>query len=265
MQQNTVLLIIDMQNDFCMSDGALYIPGAEKDVERTAGFIRENIDYIDHIIITQDNHQVIDISHPFFWKDKNGNHPEPFTQISAEDIISEKWIPKFEEKKAREYIINLDKQGEFPHTIWPEHCIQGSRGAAITDSIMNRVIEWARQGKHYEIIIKGTNPLTEHFGAVRANVPLDTNPETQVNTELINTLARYNKILIAGEAKSHCVANTIKQLLEYPGIPGKIILMQDCMSSVPGMEHIADSIYSEAENAGVVFKSSKDINLKSTQ
>jgi nicotinamidase-related amidase len=262
MQFINVLMIIDMQNDFCMPDGTLYIPGAEQDVERTAGFISKNINYIDHIILTQDNHQVIDISHPYFWKDRDGNHPEPFTRISTEDLENEKWIPGFEVSKAREYICKLEKEGEFPHTIWPEHCIQGSRGAAITDVIMSRVIEWARQGKHYELIIKGTDPLTEHFGAIRANIPVAANPETQINTRLLSTLRKYNNIFIAGEAKSHCVANTLKQLLVYPDICAKITLLQDCMSNVPGMEHIADSIYSEAKNAGVVFKSSKEINLK---
>lgn len=262
MQFNNVLMIIDMQNDFCMADGALYIPGAEKDVERTAGFIRENINYINHIILTQDNHQVIDISHPYFWKDENGNHPEPFTRISAQDIENEIWIPRFEVSKAKEYVRNLEKEGEFPHIVWPEHCIQGSHGAAITDIIMDQVTEWARQGKHYELVVKGTNPLTEHFGALRANIPINTNTETQLNTSLLNTLRKYNSIFIAGEAKSHCVANTVKQLLEYRDISGKITLLLDCMSNVPGMDHIADTIYSEAKKAGIVFKTSTEIILK---
>ncbi len=262
MQLNNVLMIIDMQNDFCMSDGALYIPGAEKDLQRTAGFIRDNSDYIDHIILTQDNHQVIDISHPCFWKDKQENNPEPFTRISAEDVENEIWIPRFEVSKAKEYVRNLESEGEFPHTIWPEHCIHGSRGAAIADIIMAQLISWARQGKHYDLIVKGTNPLTEHFGALRANIPDIRYPETQLNTGLLNTLRKFKNIFIAGEARSHCVANTLKQLLEYMDIASKVIILKDCMSDVPGMEHIADSIYSEAENAGVVFKQSKDINLK---
>ncbi len=262
MKFNNVLMIVDMQNDFCMPDGTLYIPGAEQDVERTARFIGKNIDYIDHIILTQDNHQVIDISHPYFWEDKDGNHPKPFTQISKEDIENKKWIPRFEVLKAEEYIRNLEKEGEFPHIVWPEHCIQGSRGAAFTDAIMNGVIEWARQGKHYELVVKGTNPLTEHFGVLRANIPVENNTETQINTRLLSTLRKYNNIFIAGEARSHCVANTLKQLLVYSDICGKITLLQDCMSNVPGMEHIADSIFSEAENAGVAFKNSKDVNLK---
>ncbi|UCH14069.1 MAG: isochorismatase family protein [Bacteroidales bacterium] len=262
MQFNNVLMIIDMQNDFCMPDGALYIPGAEKDLQRTAGFIRENGDYINHIILTQDNHQVVDISHPSFWKDKQGNHPEPSTRITAEDIEKEVWIPEFEVSRAKEYIRNLEKEGEFPHTIWPEHCIQGSRGAAIADIIMVRIIEWARKGKHYDLIVKGTNPLTEHFGALRANIPDKKNPETQLNTDLLNTLRKFNNIFIAGEARSHCVANTVKQLLEFRDIANKIILLQDCMSDIPGMEHIADPIYSKAKNAGVTFSKSRDINLK---
>jgi nicotinamidase/pyrazinamidase len=261
MQFNNVLMIVDMQNDFCMPDGTLYIPGAENDLKRTASFIKQNINNIDHIILTQDNHQVIDISHPYFWEDKNGNHPEPLTQISTEDIENEIWIPRFEVSKAKNYVRNLEKKGEFPHIVWPEHCIQGSRGAAFTDVIMHEVIEWARQGKHYEMVVKGTNPLTEHFGVLRANIPIEKNAETQLNTRLLSTLRKYNNILIAGEAKSHCVANTVKQLLEYSDIPGKITLLQDCMSNVPGMEHIADSIYSEAKKAGVVFRNSTDINL----
>lgn len=262
MQYNNLLMIIDMQNDFCMSDGSLYMPGAEQDLQRTAGFIRKNNDYIDRIILTQDNHQVIDISHPYFWIDKHGNHPEPLTRISAEDIENEVWIPGFEVSKAKEYVINLEKEGEYPHTIWPEHCIQGSRGAAIADVIMIPVIEWARQGKHYDLIVKGTNPLTEHFGALRANIPDKAYPETQLNITLLNILKKYKKIFVAGEARSHCVANTVKQLLEYGDLASKIILLQDCMSDVPGMEHIADTIYAEAGKAGVVFMQSKDINLK---
>ena len=137
--------------------------------------------------MTQDNHNVVDISHPVFWEDKSGNPPPPFTIISTQDVELGIWNPRFEKGKAREYIHKLEQQGEFPHTIWPEHCIIGSRGAAIADEIMEPVKAWARKGNFYELVIKGTNPLTEHFGALRANIPVEGSPETQLNTHLINT------------------------------------------------------------------------------
>lgn len=256
MKTKTLLLVIDMQNDFCLPGGALYVGGAEKDVERLGKFIARNQDLIDHIIMTQDNHHVVDISHPVFWEDKNGNPPPPFTGISTGDVDQGIWLPRFEKEKALEYIHKLEQQGEFPHTIWPEHCIIGSSGAAITDEIMDPVKGWARKGNFYELVIKGTNPLTEHFGALRANIPVEGSPETQLNTHLINTLKRYETILVAGEAKSHCVASTVKQMLNIEGFAQKLVILEDCMSDVAGFETLALSIYENAKLKGTRFTTS---------
>ncbi len=86
---------------------------------------------------------------------------------------------------------------------------------------MEPVRSWARKGNFFDVVIKGTNPLTEHFGALMANVPIEGSPETQLNTELVRKLQIYDKILIAGEAKSHCVATTIKQILNIDGFASK--------------------------------------------
>jgi len=253
---NTLLLIIDMQNDFCHPDGALYVNGAENDVVRLEKFIFDNEDRIDHIIMTQDNHQVIDISHPGFWEDQNGNPPPPFTTINSETVQSGAWRPRFRKEEAAIYIQNLEKQGEFPHVIWPEHCVIGSCGAAIVNEIMEPVKSWARKGHYFDVVVKGTNPLTEHFGALMANVPIKGSPETQLNNELVRKLQYYDKILIAGEAKSHCVAITIKQLLNIGGFAAKLVILEDCMSDVTGFETLALPIYEKAKNDGATFTQS---------
>jgi len=253
METDILLLIIDMQNDFCNPHGPLYVNGAEKDAVRLGKFISVNPDKIDHIVLTQDNHNVIDISHPLFWEDKNGNPAPAFTEINSVNIRQGVWRPRFEKEKAIEYIHKLEHQGEFPHVIWPEHCITGSSGAAIVNEIMEPVKEWARKGKFYDLVVKGTNPLTEHFGALMANVPIEGSPETQLNTILVKTLLRFNMILVAGEAKSHCVATTIKQMLNIEGIARKIVILEDCMSVVTGFENIALSIYEQAKKDGARF------------
>jgi nicotinamidase-related amidase len=254
----TLLLIIDMQYDFCSPDGALYVRGAEDDVARLAAFITINSGKINHIILTQDNHQVIDISHPGFWEDRDGNPPEPFTVITPDDIRKSIWTPRFDRERAVDYVYRLEKQGEFPHVIWPEHCIMGSHGAAITDELMKPVRAWARRGNYFDVIIKGTNPLTEHFGALRANIPVGDDPGTQINMDLVRKLRHYDTILVAGEASSHCVANTVRQMLDIGGIAPKLVILEDCMSDVTGFETIALPVYEKARSAGSKFVKSTE-------
>jgi hypothetical protein len=76
----TTLLIIDPQNDF-HPGGTLAIPTADEDDERTAAFIRDNVNDIDRIVITLDSHQRIHIAHGLFWRNDAGEHPPPLTQI----------------------------------------------------------------------------------------------------------------------------------------------------------------------------------------
>jgi nicotinamidase-related amidase len=244
MTDKSLLLIIDAQYDFCDGKGALYVPGAEQDMQRLAMFIRDNREQLAGIVLSQDSHQVIDISHPAFWLSEDGENPVPFTLISVTDVENGKWTSIFGKEPVLKYLKELERQGEFPHVIWPEHCIEGSKGAAITDTVMEEVKSWARIRKQsFKIIQKGKNPFTEHFGIMNANVQLDNDPATQLNIPFLDSLAGYDTIYIAGEAQSHCVATTVKQLQKYQNVANKIIILKNCMSPVAGFEHLADSIY----------------------
>ena len=260
------LLVIDPQNDFCNPGdkngndrGALYVPGAEKDMQNLSKWILKNKDKIDFIGITLDLHQPNDISHPNFWMDKDGKFPPPFTQITAQEIEDGKWTPRFDPKRSLNYVKELEKQGEYPHFIWPVHCLVGSAGAGIYQVLMNAIVEWTKKGKFYQTVGKGTFPFTEHFGAFRAQIPDPERPETQLNQGLIKTLETYQNIYIAGEAKSHCVANSLKQVLEEAAeLANKMIVLEDTMSNVTGFEQLADPIYKKAKDMGVRFKTSND-------
>ncbi|MCS7074829.1 MAG: nicotinamidase, partial [Bacteroidia bacterium] len=181
----------------------------------------------------------------------------PFTQISSSDILQGTWKPVYYKEHCLYYLQELEKQGEFPHTIWPEHCIAGSFGNTLDPQIYTSLIEWSRTGKWYETVIKGTCPLTEHFGIFMAQLPLEQYPETQPNFSLLSKLAEYDTIFLAGEAKSHCVATSLKQMLTLmPTIAPKIVVLTDCMSNVPGLAHLGDPIYQMAINQGVKFADS---------
>jgi nicotinamidase/pyrazinamidase len=259
MNDQNAILIIDPQYDFCNPQGALFVEGADADMKRLAAWIKTNKGRIGHIVVTMDSHPVNDISHPSFWQDKNGNFPAPFTSITSQEIKDKKWYPRFFPEEAARYVEALEKQGEFGHFIWPYHCLTGSRGAAIDDNIMEALVEWTKEGRFYQVVEKGTYPLTEHFGIFRANVPVADRPETQLNQALISTLDKYRNIYLAGEAKSHCVANSLKQAMEgYPGLASKFIILEDCMSDVTGLGHLGTPVYARAKEMGIRFAKSAE-------
>ncbi len=257
--KKNALLIIDPQNDFCKPDGALYVGGADEDMNRLAKWLDKYSKEIDFVGVTIDSHQPNDISHPQFWMDKNGTYPAPFTQITSNDVESGNWTPRFDPARCLAYLKELETQNEYPHVIWPMHCIIGSEGAAIYTTLLAAMIKWTDKGKFYQTVAKGTFPFTEHFGAFRANIPDPNRPETQLNHGLMKTLESYQNVYLAGEAKSHCVANSLKQVLdEAPSLAPKFVVITDAMSNVTGFETLGDPIYERAKKMGVRFTTTND-------
>ncbi len=259
MRKKNAILIIDAQYDFCNPAGSLYVNGAVEDMQRLSDFIVRNKEEIDHICVTLDFHPVNDISHPSFWQDENGNFPPPFTPITLAEVKAGKWKPRFYPQEAAQYLTELEAQGQFPHFIWTEHCLIGSKGASLDDTLLAALRTWTLDGKWYQAVTKGTNPLTEHFGIFMAQIPLPNAPETQLNQELIDSLASYENVYLAGEAKSHCVATSLRQAMEYaPHLASKMIVLEDCMSDVTGLGHLGKPIYEEAKKRGIRFAKSSE-------
>ena len=168
---NTVLLIIDPQNDFCDSKGTLYVPNAERDMTNLVNLLDRHGDKIDEVILTADDHIPYDIAHPAFWVDKDGNPPAPFTTITLQDIQEGRYsaVAADDLATATEYIEELESLGK-THTIWPMHCIAGTWGADIYPSLLSKIFGWMHgTNKRYCIVRKGWYPYTEHFGAFKAD------------------------------------------------------------------------------------------------
>ncbi len=271
MKNKTALLIIDVQNDFCSPSGSLFVGGADKDSERLASWINTNEDEIGYIGITIDSHQIIDIAHPRYWFDADGNNPKPLTVITSADVESGKW-KAIKPKVGLNYLKALEADGQFPHVIWPEHCIIGTWGNSIYPVVNKAVLDWASNGHHVHYIPKGTHPDTEHFGAFEAQVPIEDRPLTCFNNSLMNTLNKHDVVYISGQAKSHCVANTLKQILDTsPELTKKLVILEDTMSSVAGgpdpdndsltFQSIAQPIYDRAKEMGAKFSNTEAESL----
>ena len=262
MALNVHLMIIDPQNDFMGEDdgspyqvtmtsgrvlkASLSVKGGVSDVGRLAKLVKRVGHRLEDIHITLDSHRVIDVAHPGMWRDQNGKPPAHFTIIRHDDVMNNIWNPRYPElllKKKKitlrehmlRYTAALETAGKYLLIIWPEHCRIGSWGHNVYDELMDVLMDWERsEFGNVDYVTKGSNPYTEHYGALMAEVPDPDDPSTQLNGELIRILQDADIIGIAGEASSHCVRETVLQVAENIGDEHlkKFHLLTDCMSPV---------------------------------
>jgi nicotinamidase-related amidase len=251
------LVCVDVQNTFCLPGYELFVRGrsgnaAVEDNQRLCEFIYRNLDVITQIVPTLDTHMAMQIFHSVWLVDENGNHPVPYTLVSVQDVFDGRWRPNPEVAKAlgldedylRRYLIHyvqrLARGGKYALTIWPYHAMLGGIGHALVPAIeeANFFHGIARRSQP-DFRVKGNNPLTEHYSILGPEVVDDQhgNAIGEKNRPLIEKLLGYDAVLIAGQAKSHCVAWTIDDLLT--GITAvdrtlaeKVYLLEDCTSSV---------------------------------
>lgn len=260
---NVQLLIIDPQKDFCDPHGALYVKGAENDMDRTAQMIKRLSKKLDDIHITVDSHRLFDVAHPLYWVNSSGKNPDPFTIITADDVENGKWMPAVPGlyKRSLAYVKQLAQSGRYSLCVWPVHCRIGTEGHSIVSNLMDSLTEWENSLGWVDIVTKGSNPYTEHYSAVQAEVPDPEDPSTQLNTTLIKTLMDADIIAIAGEASSHCVANTVRDIANNFGddsYVSKLHFLQDASSPVTGFENFEKDFLNEMVNRGMKMTSTKD-------
>jgi nicotinamidase/pyrazinamidase len=153
-----VLLVIDVQNDFC-DGGALAVPGGQNVVpviHRIAALFR-------HLIMTQD-------WHPRDHHSFASNHPgrAPFDTIETAHGL---------------------------HVLWPDHCVQGSMGAAFHPHL---------QPDNAELILrKGFRNDVDSYSAFREN-------DRITRTGLTGYLRErgLGRIFLAGLAYDYCVRHS---------------------------------------------------------
>lgn len=253
---------IDFQNDF-LENGELAVPNSHQDLEHTIDFLYRNMKNITKIIVSLDTHSPEQIFHPAWWVDIEGNHPQPYTIISEEDILSGKWQAVSKQEESLEYVQQLEQLGRMKLCIWPYHCIEGTFGAALEGQFSNLIHFYSVARKApLEKIVKGKDPLSEMYGIIKPEF----NRNNEVNLELLQQLKNYDHIYIAGEAKSHCVLESLRQILEHykedRGLTSRIYLLEDCMSPIPGFEDTTEASLKEFESVyGIKRVNSVDIIL----
>lgn len=272
------LMVVDVQNTFCIPKFELFVggrsgSGAVDDNVRLCEFIYRNLGVISAIAPTMDTHTAMQIFHPVFWLNQAGDHPDPYTLISWDEVKQGGWKVNPDivhslaqgtyevlQAYALHYVRKLSEGGKYPLTIWPYHSMLGGIGHALVSAVEEALFfhNLARNSQtRFEV--KGSNPLTENYSVLQPEV-LDS-PDgysiAQKNVHFIEHLLEFDVVIIAGQAKSHCVAWTIDDLLteiqaQDPQLTQKVYLLEDCTSPVvvPGVVDYTD----QAESAFQRFK-----------
>lgn len=266
------LFVIDGQNSFCASGkepkdwpapagghraGELYVEGADLEAVRVADMIKrlrdpnhQNGHKLNNLRVSLDSHHRNDGSHNTSWKGPDGKSPPPFTIVSNEDVRNQKWLPRFpfgvwqgkicsSYDWALKYTEALESNGRCPLCLWPVHCEIGTWGQCIYYPLLLAYNDWCEvTGRWIEPITKGDWVWTEHYSALKADVPDPTVPKTGMNTEVVQSAMEADLIVWCGWAGSHCLRWTALDAINNFGAGSnefirKCVFLEDASAPVP--------------------------------
>ena len=260
------LLAVDVQNTFCIPGFELFVggrsgTGAVEDNRRLCEFVYRNLGTITQVVPSLDTHRSMQIFHAVWLVDPDGNHPEPYTLVSVEDVEAGLWRVNpsvceslridrdYAERQLTHYTRALAAGGKYQLTIWPYHALLGGIGHALVSAVEEAFFfhGMARQTQPL-FQVKGEQTLTEHYSILGPEVTTGPDGEElgQRNQRLIDELLGFDAVLVAGQAKSHCVAWTIDDLLaggdDTHRLAERVYLLEDCTSPVvvPGVVDYTD-------------------------
>ena len=265
--RRVILVLVDTQVDFIHTDGALSVPGAVADTRRTIEWIFRNTARLTTIAASLDSHVPIQIFFPTWWAGPDGEHPAPYTTITAADVLAERWRSLYELEWSLRYVQQLEAQAKKALMIWPYHTLIGTTGHTMTPALYEAVAYHtaARQSPPV-FLAKGSIPETEHYSILEPQVKVPNKPQGGLNTAFLDMLAGYDEVYIAGQAKSHCVLETVTSTMRYfagqPEVIRKLRVLVDATSSVAHPEidfdRIADDVLAGYTRQGLQLVTTAD-------
>ena len=195
----TALLVIDVQNDFCPA-GALAVVGGNEIIPH----INEEMAKYDCVVLTQDWHPK---GHSSFATSHEGKNPLELIKMPYGDQV-----------------------------LWPDHCVQGSKGAEFNPDLN---IEQANA-----IIRKGSNPFIDSYSAFFEN---DRKTSTGLDGYLKSL--EIEKISLVGLATDFCVNYSAQ---DAANLGYKVSVLEKMCRAIDLNGSLA-AAKSEMQNCGVEF------------
>jgi nicotinamidase-related amidase len=148
--------------------------------------------------------------------------------------------------------------------VWPVHSEIGTWGHGVHAEVQAACRDWqVTRQRAVTHVFKGSHPWTEHYSALAAEVPDPQVPDTCLNHALLGTLLQARRLVVAGEASSHCVRATVELLLEAApsGFAPRVVLLTDCMSPVHGFAAQHADFLQRMQAAGVQLHTTATLRL----
>ncbi len=203
--QRDVLLVVDVQNDFCPG-GALAVPGGDAVVPAANALVAR----FEHVVLTQDWHPP---GHLSFASSHPGRAP-------------------FE-------TVEFDYGAQ---TLWPDHCVQGSAGAALHAGL---------DAKRAELVVrKGFRPRIDSYSAFCEN-------DRVSPTGLAGYLRErgFTRVFLCGLATDYCVAFSA---LDARRLHFEAVVLLDACRAID-LGGSLDQALASMRAAGVVLAQSADL------
>jgi len=282
------LLLVDVQNTFCIPGYELYVAGrsgtgAVDDNVRLCRFIYRHLHAITEAVPTMDTHYPIQVFHNIFLVNDKGEHPAPLTIVTEADIEQGRWrfnekladtlniTPEYGQQYLHHYVRQLRESGKYEYIIWPYHAMIGGLGHALVPAVEEALFFHSiARSTQPDYHVKGENPFTEHYSVLGPEVTRDPRGRqlAEKNEKILNKLIQNDAVVIAGQAKSHCVAWTISDLLDdvmaYDRrLVEKVYILEDCTSPVVVPDVVdytdeSDEIFKRFAEAGMHLVQSTD-------
>jgi nicotinamidase-related amidase len=268
------LLVVDVQNTFCVPEFELFVAGrsgrgAVDDSRRLCEFVYRNLGAITQIFPSLDTHHPMQVFHAVWLVDEHGEHPAPYTLVSADDVAAGRWKVNpaaadslgldrdYAARHLAYYTRRLAEGGKYDLTIWPYHAMLGGIGHALVSAVEEALFfHGMARATQPDFQVKGEHALTEHYSMLGPEVTEGPDGERlgAKNVELIEKLLAFDAVAVAGQAKSHCVAWTIDDLLgtdvvQERRLAERMYLLDDCTSPV-----VVPGVVDYTDEAGAAFE-----------
>ena len=236
--EKVAVVLVDYQHDFVDPTGTLHVPGSQQDIARFLGWFYANAHKISSIYASLDTHLPFQIFFSSWWKDpQTGEHPQPYTTITVDDVTNMKWAPVIQPSWSVRYVHQLQQKARKDLMIWPYHTMEGTLGHMLAAPLCE-AIAWHSAARNTQptYVEKGRTMRTEYYGIFGAEIPDPEDPESGLNVTLLDAVMKHDRVYVAGEAKSHCVLETERQLVgrfgKQPELLKRLHFLNDCTSSV---------------------------------
>jgi nicotinamidase-related amidase len=260
-----LLWLVDVQIDFVFPApiGNLPVPNAVEDTQRTIEWLYRNIQSVTHIAASLDTHMPFHIFYPSWWQNDKGEHPAPYTVITADEVQRGVWKSITDPEWSAYYVETLESVGKKQLMIWPFHCMEGTPGRALVPALSEAIAyHSAARMDQPTYLTKGTIAHTEFYSVVEPEVKYPNHPDGGINVKFLEIISEFDLIYVAGQARSHCVLETMNSVMRHfgsrPEVIGKLRFLDDCTSSIPGFEQATEAQLAHFAKRGMRLVKSTD-------